>query len=104
TERPYIVFRCGAAKFDVDGSGTELMEEGVDGIEAAGDAEEAARAAVHTGRQFWVLGDSAKWTEYDARALALVGDRPDSPARVAALASRASAAMFEGDGPEGLVR
>jgi hypothetical protein len=94
--RADVLFRCGAASFEADGSGLELMEQGVDGLEALGDVEEAARAAVQTGRNFWIRGDTARLAEYDARALALVGDRPDSPARAAALTSRAAAANFEG--------
>jgi class 3 adenylate cyclase/tetratricopeptide (TPR) repeat protein len=94
--RPYVALRCGLASFNVDGSRLELAAQAVDAIEALGDKEAAAAGAVHTGRSFWLRGEPEKSHEYYDRALALVADQPDSPARVAALAAQAGAAMFDG--------
>src|SRR5581483_12424760 len=73
-ERPYVAYRCGIARTNADGSGTELLTLAIDGLEAAGDAETAARAAVALARTYsWLQSD---WKRHDNcidRALALVG-------------------------------
>jgi len=96
-ERPYVLYRCGVARVSADGSGLELIEEAIDELEAAGHAETAARAAVYAARtQWWLHGDARAHDDRLDRALALVGDRPDSPSRVAALAQRAAALNARG--------
>ena len=95
-DRPYVALRCGRARFNMDGSGLEMVDQAVDEIEALGDLEAAAAGAVATGRMHWLRGEPERSLEYNARALALVADRPDSPSRVGALAEQAGAAMYDG--------
>jgi hypothetical protein len=96
-QRPYVLYRCGVARVSADGSGLELITEAIGELEAAGDAETAARAAVYAARtQWWLHGDARAHDDGLDRALALVGDRPDSPSRVAALAQRAAALNARG--------
>jgi class 3 adenylate cyclase/tetratricopeptide (TPR) repeat protein len=96
-ERPYVLFRCGVARVSADGSGLELVDQAIDELEAAGNAEVAARAAVYSARTHWWLhGDAKAQDEILQRALTLVGDRPDSPSRVAALAQQAAALNARG--------
>ena len=95
-ERALLGFRCGRARQNADGTGFELAVEGFEGLEASGDAEAAASAAVYLSREAWLRGDPAKHDDYLARALRLVGEDPDSPARVAAIAVRAFDEMSAG--------
>jgi class 3 adenylate cyclase/tetratricopeptide (TPR) repeat protein len=102
-ERPYVAYVCAVARISADGSGFELLAEAVDQLEAAGDAEAAARAAVYLARTHsWLHGDAAAHDAAIDRALALVGDRPDSPAHVAALAQRAGALNMRGHSAEAI--
>jgi class 3 adenylate cyclase/tetratricopeptide (TPR) repeat protein len=96
-ELPHVRFRCGRARVNADGTGLDLLEAAVNELEAAGDVEAAAEAAVVTGRAFWVRGEIARHDEYIRRALELVGERHDSAARVTAIAAQAARHMFEGD-------
>jgi ATP/maltotriose-dependent transcriptional regulator MalT len=95
-ERPLVTFRCGRARQNADGTGFELAVEGLEGLEASGDAEAAASAAVYLSREAWLRGDSVQRAEFLARALQLVGANPDSPARVAAIAAQAFEEMNSG--------
>ncbi len=66
-------------------------------LEATGDAEAAAQAAVVTGRALWQRGEIARHDDYIRRALELVGDREESAARVTAIAAQAARHVFEGE-------
>jgi hypothetical protein len=95
--RPYVEYRCGVALVNTDGSGTDLLTGAVDRLEAEGDVEKAASAAVFLGRALWGLhGDYRVHDEAVERALTLVGDRSESQARVEALAAKAGAANARG--------
>ena len=59
-ELPHLRFRCGRARFNADGTGLDLLEAAVDELEAAGDVEAAAQAAVVTGRAHWQQGEAAE--------------------------------------------
>jgi class 3 adenylate cyclase/tetratricopeptide (TPR) repeat protein len=96
-ERADLKYRCGLARIRADGTGFDLLQEAVDELEVTGDPEVAARAAVELARTHWWLhGDSKAHDEALARALELVGDRPDSPSRLAALAQQAAALNIRG--------
>ncbi len=96
-ELPHLRFRCGRARFNAEGTGIDLLEAAVDELEATGDAEAAAHAAVVTGRMLWQRGEIARHDEYIRRALELVGDRDESAARVTAIAAQVARHMFEGE-------
>jgi class 3 adenylate cyclase len=96
-ERPMLAFRCGRARENADGSGFEVAAEGFEGLEAAGDAEAAASAAVFLSRAAWLRRDPVQRDDYLARALQLVGDDPDSAARVAAISNQAFDEMSNGN-------
>jgi hypothetical protein len=74
----------------------ELMEAAVDELEAAGEIEAAAAAAVVLSRELWSHGEVERHDAYVQRALDLVGDRPDSPARVGAISNQAAKYGFDG--------
>jgi tetratricopeptide (TPR) repeat protein len=97
SELPHLRFRCGRARSNADGTGLDLLEASVNELEATGDAEAAAQAAVVTGRSLWQRGEIARSDEYIRRALELVGEREESAARVAAIAAQAAMHMFEGE-------
>jgi tetratricopeptide (TPR) repeat protein len=101
-ERPQVAFRCGRARENADGTGYELAVEGFQGLEALGDTEAAAGAAVYLARESWIRGDPGRREDYLARALELVGDDPDSEARVAAIAEEAFIAMSTGQYDEAM--
>ena len=94
---PHLHFRCGRARFNTDGTGLDMLEAAVDELEAAGDLEAAAHAAVVTGRCHWQHGEVAEHNAYIGRALELVGDREESAARVWAIAAQAGRHMFDGE-------
>jgi class 3 adenylate cyclase len=101
-ERPALAFRCGRARENADGTGFELAVEGFEGLEASGDAEAAASAAVYLSREAWLrTGDAVPRDAFLARALQLVGSKPDSPARVAAMSNQGFNAMNSGRFREG---
>ena len=93
---PHLHFRCGRARFNVDGTGLDMLEAAVDELEAAGDVEAAAQAAVVTGRCHWQHGGVAEHNAYIERALELVGEREESAARVTAIAAQAATHMYDG--------
>ena len=99
-ELPHLRFRCGRARFNADGTGLDLLEAAVDELEAMGDAEAAAQAAVVTGRSVWQQGEITKHDAYIRRALELVGDQEESAARVTAIAAQAAGHMFQGEREE----
>jgi class 3 adenylate cyclase len=102
-ERPYVEYRCALAQINDDGSGLELLVQAVDDLEAHGDAETAARALVFLARTYWwQLSDIRSHDRAIERALALVGDRPDSASRVAALAQSAGLTNAKGDSARAL--
>jgi tetratricopeptide (TPR) repeat protein len=96
-ELSHLRFRCGRARFNADGTGMDLLEAAVNELEATADAEDAAQAAVVTGRALWQRGEIAKHDEYIRRALELVGDQEESAARVTAIAAQVARHMFEGE-------
>jgi class 3 adenylate cyclase/tetratricopeptide (TPR) repeat protein len=89
-------FRCGLARVNVDGTGFELLMAGSDELARTGEPEVAAQAAVSTARICWNAGDIEQHDLHIQRAVDLVGDREDSPARVSAMAMLAARKMFEG--------
>jgi tetratricopeptide (TPR) repeat protein len=68
----------------------------VNELEAAGEIEAAAAAAVVLSRHLWSVGDVERHDVYVERALDLVGDQPDSAARVGAIANQAARHGFDG--------
>jgi tetratricopeptide (TPR) repeat protein len=101
-ERPHLAYRHSQALVALDGSGMELAIAALDDLEALGDAEAAAGAAVWIATVGWLRTEPDKRNAYLDRALALVGDRPDSPSRVAAIAARAAGASYDGRFSEAL--
>ena len=95
-ERPHLRFRLGRARAFSGGEGLDLMEAAVDELEAAGEIEAAADAAVILSRVLWSHGDIERHDAYVERALDLVGDQADSPARVGAIANQAARHGFDG--------
>jgi hypothetical protein len=89
-----------SVRFNADGTGLDLLEAAVDELEAMGDAEAAAQAAVVTGRSVWQHGEIAKHDAYIRRALELVGDQEESAARVTAIAAQVAGHMFQGEHEE----
>lgn len=98
--RPHLRFRLGLARVFIGGDGLELMAAAVDELEAAGETEAAAAACVVLARERWSRGETDD--VYLQRAMDLVGDRPDSPARVAAISSLAARSGFDGRFSEAL--
>jgi hypothetical protein len=96
-ELPHVRFACGRARFYLDGSGLELVRAGVDAMAGAGDPEAVAGAAVIAARIHWMVGDVERHNVYVQRALDLVGDLDDSPARVAAKTMLVAKVGFDGD-------
>ena len=99
-ERPHLRFRLGLARVFSGGDGLELMAAAVNELEAAGETEAAAAACVVLARERHTSGETDD--VYLQRAMDLVGDRPDSPARVAAISSLAARSGFDGRFPEAL--
>ena len=97
SERPLLAFRCGRARENADGTGFDLAVEGFEGLAALGDSEAAASAAVYLSREAWIRGDPVQRDDYLARAMRLVGDQPDSAARIAALSNEAFNEMNDGN-------
>ena len=97
-----IRLACGRAQFSVDGTGLELVNAGVDGLADGGDPEAAAGAAVIAARIHWMVGDVERHDVYLQRALDLVGDVDDSPARVAAMTMVVAKVGFDGGYQAGL--
>jgi tetratricopeptide (TPR) repeat protein len=95
-ERPHLRFRLGRARAFSGGEGLDLMEEAVNELEAAGEIEAAAAAAVAVSRHLWTVGEVERHDVYVERALDLVGDKPDSAARVGAIANQAARHGFDG--------
>ena len=96
-ERPQLRFRLGRAREAfAAGTGLDLMESAVTELEAAGEIEAAADAAIVVAVVLWTHGEVERHDAYVQRALELVGDRPDSPARVAAIATQAARLAFDG--------
>ena len=94
---PHLHFRCGRARFNADGTGLDMLEAAVAELEAAGDVEAAAQAAVVTGRSHWQYGGVAERNAYIEKALELVGEREESAARVTALSAQAGTHIFDGE-------
>ena len=95
--RPQLRFRLGRAREAfAAGTGLDLMESAVTELEAAGEIETAADAAIVVAVVLWTHGEVERHDAYVQRALQLVGDRPDSPARVAAIATQAARLAFDG--------
>ena len=102
-EWAYVAYRCAVAQVNHDGSGIDLMTKVIPRLEAADDAEAAARAGVFLARSYaWLEGLSEAHDEYLTRALSLVGADEDSTARVAALAQKAAAANARGYAAEAI--
>ncbi|MDQ2910244.1 MAG: hypothetical protein M3R39_04410, partial [Actinomycetota bacterium] len=96
-ELAHLRFRCGNASFNTDGSGLDLLEASADELQAAGDVDAAATAALAAARAYWVRGDIDRHVRYLGRAFELVADRPESPARVAVLAAQAAKHLYDGE-------
>ena len=102
-ELPQLRFRCGRARYNTDGTGLDLIEAAVEELAAANEVEAAAEAAVVAARAIWNAGEVGRDEEFIQRALQLVGDRQQSPARVAAMTYQVSRHMFDGE-PEQVVK
>ncbi|MDQ2982652.1 MAG: AAA family ATPase [Actinomycetota bacterium] len=101
-ELPLLRFHCGRVRVNAEGTGIELVEESVEELYAAGDVDSAATAAVVASRALWSRGESDRANAHLARALELVADRPESPAKAAALAARAAQHIFSGEAVEAI--
>ena len=63
------------------------MKAGVEELAAGAEPEAAARAAVAAARICWNIGEIQQQVAYLQRAVELVGNREDSPARVATISA-----------------
>jgi len=96
-DRAHLRFRLGRAREAFSGgTGLGLMESAVNELEAGGEIEAAADAAVVVAGVLWTHGEVERHDVYVQRALELVGDRPDSPARVGAIANQTARLAFDG--------
>jgi tetratricopeptide (TPR) repeat protein len=93
-ERPYLLFAHARARFHAAGDPAPLLEAR-DALEAAGDVETAAEAAVIAAHAAWRAGHQADAEAMLARARGALGERP-SRALAEALAESARAAAFSG--------
>ena len=98
-ELSLLRFKTGRARFHADGTGIELVKAGIDGLPEDTDPEIAAEALVSAALLYWNVGESEQQHGYLQRALELVGDREDSPAKVTAMTSLAANHMLDGDYP-----
>jgi tetratricopeptide (TPR) repeat protein len=101
-ERAQLLVSAGRAKVWADGTGIELIGEAFEALRAAGDADEAAEAAVELARCSWLRGDrDAAYTWVD-EALELAGPKTGSRARAYALLARSAYHMLASEHPEAL--
>jgi class 3 adenylate cyclase/tetratricopeptide (TPR) repeat protein len=93
---PDVQFQGAVARFFHDGTGLDLVGAGANALAETADAEAAADAAVTAARIHWIVGDTDAADRFRKLALRLVGDRPDSPARVSALTGQLGRLGFDG--------
>jgi predicted ATPase/class 3 adenylate cyclase len=93
-QRPRLLFRHAQAVF-ANGSGTRgaALERARDALLAAGDVDGAAEAEALLGQVWWQRGQRDRaWKHFD-HAIALVADRPTSPAKARVLSNAAGSRM-----------
>jgi tetratricopeptide (TPR) repeat protein len=88
-DRAWLLVHAGRAKYSVDLTGIELLEQGFEQLRARGDSDGAAEVAVEVARRFWLGGDRDAAYTYINRALELTKGRRNSRARAYALVERA---------------
>jgi class 3 adenylate cyclase/tetratricopeptide (TPR) repeat protein len=93
-QRAELLAACGRARFFAEGTGTDLLAEAVDRLEASGDRERAAEVAVELARSFFFRGQRDRRDAYVDRALALTEGGPNSPARAKVLVARSAYLML----------
>jgi predicted ATPase/class 3 adenylate cyclase len=100
--RPRLLLRLGAARFDAEAKGADILEEARDDLIAAGDREGAAEAEVLLGEHFGNQGLRDREQEHLARAVALVEGLPPSRSTAYTLSSLAGSLMMAGHTEEAI--
>ncbi|MBA3432565.1 MAG: AAA family ATPase [Actinobacteria bacterium] len=101
-DRGALLLRLGRARFAAESAGAEELEAALEALRAAGDNEGAAEAAVALRTVAWYEGDRDRADAWLDEALALVRERPDSPAKAQALVARAGSHFVAGEYVEAL--
>ncbi|MFL5736568.1 MAG: AAA family ATPase [Actinomycetota bacterium] len=94
--RGELLLAYGRAQFLADGTGTDLLRQAVDRLEAEGAPERAAAAAVELARATFFRGERAQTDDAVERALALTENAPESAARARALVAKTAYEMLGG--------
>jgi class 3 adenylate cyclase/tetratricopeptide (TPR) repeat protein len=92
--RPHLLYRLGRAEFNAHAGGSEILEEAVSGLVAAGDRETAGEAEALLAAIGWEAGDDKARRLHLDRAAALVGDAPASRSKATVLSVRARHLYF----------
>lgn len=83
-----LLLRLGRTRFSAESLGIEELEAAFEAFRAAGDNEGAAEAALELRMVAWYEGDRDRAERWLERALKLVRERPDSPAKANVLVDR----------------
>jgi class 3 adenylate cyclase/tetratricopeptide (TPR) repeat protein len=102
-ERADILFRCGLAMFQADGSGLEKLMEALEQLRAIGNRAGAAQAARWLARLFQTRGDRDTAYHYIDHALELVEELPPSPAKAEVLTYRSGLHMLASEYREAIL-
>jgi class 3 adenylate cyclase/tetratricopeptide (TPR) repeat protein len=100
--RAEVLHRCAVAGWLTGELGTDAAEQAIEAALRIGDLELAAEATDTLASTFWVQGDHDRSLEAGARAVGLVEDRPDSPAKARVMGSYGRIMSLAGNIQEGL--
>ncbi len=96
--RPDLLFRYGRAAHRIEVEAALVpLEEALDSLLAAGDADTAAEAEVLLAEYFWLQGERDRGFESLERAEALIRDRPTSFSKVNVIANVSRFQMLAGE-------
>jgi DNA-binding SARP family transcriptional activator len=102
-DRVWLLVHTGRARNAADGTGTDLLERGLEELRSRGDADGAAAVAVDLARCSWSGGDRDAAYSYVDEALQLARRRGASSARAYALVARAGYHMVASEYDEAIV-
>jgi class 3 adenylate cyclase/tetratricopeptide (TPR) repeat protein len=95
-ERPRLLLARVRTAFHTGGQDRTSLEEALEGLRRAGDAEGVAEAQTLTSRYAWYAGDREAADRHLTAALAAVADRPQSRAQAEALSALSGYHMLGG--------